>query len=399
VTAPLDGLRVIDLTQGDGAPFCTMQLGDAGADVVKVEPLDGDWARPLGPPFDHGDGPLFMGMNRNKRGIAVDIEHARGRAIVRDLARTADIFVQSFPKAGDAARLGLDYAALSADNPRLIYCDLSLLERQGPEADKPATDLVLQGIAGITRFVGERGKEPVRFGTNYAGITASLYATQAILAAVFWRRKSGLGQEVRTSYLRALIATQQNYLTSFSDPDVTGRGFYTAHIDPPARGYPTKDGRVEFTFSYARNPEAVGKFLESFGLTGKVSAAPHFNGRRIGAELQEELRPFIEEAFRERTNGEILQTLDELGFMCAPIHNYDSMFHDEGVLEQQMLVELQHPVRGVVKTTGLPWKLPLSPGSIRQAPPLVGEHTDEVLGELGYADELIRELRHSAVIK
>jgi len=399
MTAPLDGLRVIDLTQGDGAPFCAMQLGDVGADVIKVEPPDGDWARPLGPPFDRGDGPLFMGMNRNKRSLAADIESDAGRAIVRELARGADVLVQSFPKAADATRLGLDYETLDATNSRLIYCDLSLLERQGQKADKPATDLVLQGIGGITRFVGERGKEPVRFGTNYAGITASLYAVQAILAAIFWRRKSGLGQQIQTSYLRALIATQQNYLTSFSDPDVTVHGFYTAHTDPPSRGYPTSDLRVEFNLARAKDPLAVEKFIAVFGMAEGIAADSRFAGIRIGPEQQEQLRPFIEAAFRERPSAEVLQRLDELGFMCAPIHDYDSMFHDKGVLEQETLLEVEHPVRGTVKTTGLPWKLPLTPGSVRRAPPLIGEHTVEMLRELGYTAAQIQGLRQAAVIK
>lgn len=185
MTAPLEGIRVLDLTEGDGAPFCAMQLGDAGADVIKVEPLDGDWARRLGPPFDDGDGPLFMSMNRNKRGVAIDLDREEGRAIVREIAASADILVESFPRASDAERLGLDYGALSAANGGLIYCDLSTLERRGPDADKPATDLIVQGRSGLTRFTGERGQEPLRFGSNYAGVTASMYAVQAILAALF----------------------------------------------------------------------------------------------------------------------------------------------------------------------------------------------------------------------
>ena len=176
MTGPLAGIRVLDLSEGDGAPFCAMQMGDAGADVVKVEGLEGDWARPLGPPFDDADGPLFLGMNRNKRSIALDLDREEGLAVVRDLAASADILVESFPKAADAARMGLDYDTLSAANDGLIYCDLSPLGRQGPNADKPATDLIVQGISGVTRFAGERGTEPVRFGSNYAGVTASMAA-------------------------------------------------------------------------------------------------------------------------------------------------------------------------------------------------------------------------------
>src|SRR5689334_20520929 len=154
MTGPLEGLLVVDLTDGDGAPFCAMQLGDAGADVIKVEPLAGDWARQHGAPFQEGDGSLFLGMNRNKKSIVLDLEQMDGREIVRALARKADIFVESFPRADDAARLGLDYETLSAANSQLIYCDISASGRVGPERDEAETDLTIQGRSGIQRFVG-----------------------------------------------------------------------------------------------------------------------------------------------------------------------------------------------------------------------------------------------------
>ena len=286
MTAPLAGIRVLDLSDGDGAPFCAMQLGDAGADVIKVEELDGDWARPLGPPFDTADGPLFLGMNRNKRSIALDLDREEGLAVVRDLAASADILVESFPKAADAARMGLDYDTLSAANGGLIYCDLSLLGRLGPNADKPATDLIVQGISGVTRFAGERGTEPVRFGSNYAGVTASMYAMQAILAALYWRRQSGEGQYIETSYLMGMIATQQNYTTAFSDPDEVGSGggFYTSHLEAPAHGYQTKDRAIEFTLGYARDPNALQVMLERVGALDEVRADPQIGDRPIGSE-------------------------------------------------------------------------------------------------------------------
>ena len=399
MTAPLARIRVLDLTEGDGAPFCAMQLGDAGADVVKVESLDGDWARHLGPPFDDADGPLFMGMNRNKRSIALDLERAEGRAIVHDLAAGADILIESFPKAADSSRLGLDYETLSAANRGLIYCDLSLLERRGPNADKPATDLIVQGLSGLTRFAGERGKEPVRFGSNYAGVTASMYAVQAILAALYWRRQSGEGQYVETSYLRAMIATQQNYLTAFSDPDEISGNFYNAHLEPPAHGMSTKDRPVAFTLSYSRNPDALWMLLERTGVVEEVRADPRFADRQIGAEDLPAVTPYIERAFLNHGSEELLQILDELGVMCAPVHDYDSMFHDEGILEQDMLLTLEHPTRGEFRTGGLPWKLTDTPGSVRLAPPTLGEHSDAVLAEIGYDGQRIAALRADGVIR
>ncbi len=165
----------IDLSQGDGAPYCSMQLGDAGADVIKVEPLEGDWSRHLGPPFDvKGDGPLFMGMNRNKRSIALDLATEKGREVVRRLAAKADVFLESFTTEEEMQRLGFTYEELSRLNPRLIYCDVSCFERSGPRANKPATELTLEGISGLMRFIGERGKEPCSMGYNYAGVVTAM---------------------------------------------------------------------------------------------------------------------------------------------------------------------------------------------------------------------------------
>ena len=401
MTGALAGLRVIDLTQGDGAPFCTMQLADAGADVIKVEPPTGDWARHLGPPFDHEDGSIYMGMNRNKRSAVIDIEQADGAALVRDLIRGADILVHSFPKAADAARLGLDYATVSRDNPRLIYCDISTLERSGPEADRPATDFTLQARAGIQRFVGRRGEEPVRFGSNYVGLTASMYAMQAILAALYWRKKSGRGQQVETSYLRAILATQQNYITSWSDPEtIDGGGHYNNHLDEPAYGIATKDRAIEMGFAYATDPDAPQHLMEWLGIFDEVLADhPQLAGRRIGGRGDQTLVwPYLQRAFKERTYAELSEKLEELGMLFAPMHDYQSLFSDPGILETGALSTVTHPVRGVVREVSPPWTSNETTASVRLAPPLLGEHTTEVLTELGLDAARIGALEASGIV-
>ncbi len=407
MTGPLAGVHVLDLTEGDGAPYCAMQLGDAGADVIKVENIEGDWARQLGPPFDQGDGALFMGMNRDKHSIAVDFEMDDGRAIVRELAAQSDVLVQAFPKTEDATQLGLDYESLAADLPALIYCDISLLERRGPDADKPATDLTVQARAGLPRFLGERGKtEPYRFGSNYAGVTASMYAMQAILAAIYWRKRNGLGQKIETSYLRAMLATQQNYFTSHSDPDQpAGGGFYGAHLEPPSHGTATADGSVEFSFGYASNPNAQEELLKRLGVLERIEADdPDFKlekggGRGRRSEQDRIIRPYIEAAFQEHSRAEIMEILEDLGMMHAPVHDYGTLFADEGILEQDTLATVDHPTRGPTKHVGIPWKLDGTPVEIRIAPPTLGEHTDEILAGLGYDKARIQDLRQRRIVR
>lgn len=196
-----------------------------------------------------------------------------------------------------------------------------------------------------------------------------------------------------------MIATQQNYLTAFSDPDEISGNFYSAHLQPPARGYPTRDRNIEFTVSYARNPDALQHLLEHVGILDEVRADPRFGDRRLGVDDQAALRPYLEQAFRNHGSEELLDLLDELGVMCAPVHDYDSLFHDEGSLEQDMLLSVDHPTRGEVRTGGLSWKLSETPGAVRLAPPTLGEHTDAVLAGIGYDEQRIAALRADGVVR
>jgi len=307
MTSPLERYLVIDMTQGDSGPFCTMQLGDAGAEVIKVEPLEGDPARRLGPPFVDGDSGFFMGLNRNKKSLAVDFETPDGREIVHRLAQRADVFVESFTP-GEIERLGFDFASLSARNPRLVYCAISAFGQQGPYAHKPATDLVVEGISGIQRFLGVAGEEPVKMGTNYAGAVADMYAMQGILAALFWRRSSGRGQKVETSMLAAMLSTQTNYFTSDSDPDVRKPGFLTTFSNPPATGFQTKDIPIFLNFLFARLG-AWERFCHSVGISEDVTGDPRFATEEGRQAHEQVLKPIYEKAFATLTADEVLQRL------------------------------------------------------------------------------------------
>ena len=401
MTGPLVGIKVVDLTEGDGAPFCAMQLGDAGADVVKVEPLEGDWARPLGGPFDHGDGPLYMGMNRSKRSIAVDLDSEEGRAIVRELAHHADVLLHNFPYVDDAARMGLDYTSLAAANPRLIYCDISTLDRTGPDADLPATDLTVQARSGLLRFVGRRGEAPVRYGSNWVGVSSAMYAGGAILAAIWERRKSGLGQKIETSYLRAAIAAQNNTITSYNAPvSEGGGGGIGSPMEPPAQGIETLDGRIELGWQYPKDPQAGTKLLEWLGIRDEVyEKHPAIAGRPISQQDAGALRPFIAREFKKHASTELIEKLLDLGLMFAPVHDYGTYYADPGILEQDVLRTVEHPTRGTLRQVSPAWQLDGAPAEITLGPPTLGEHTDAVLGELGYDTARIASLRSRGVVR
>ena len=396
-SGPLEGIDVLDLTEGDGAPFCAMLLGDAGANVLKVESITGDWARRLGPPFDeYGDSAFFIAMNRNKRSLAVDLDSVAGCEIVRLIASKVDVVIESFTSLAYAETRGLDYQSVSQRNRALIYCDVSAHGRSGPSGSSFGTDLTLQAKAGLFRFVGRRGGVPVRFGTNYLGIVASMYAMQGVLAALYWRETSGAGQLVDTSYLRAAIATQQNFLTASSEPDAgTDRqgSFYNRHLDAPNHGYATADGYVEIRFN-GRDPEVWRRLGAALDVQRFMNLNPDELGH-IEVEMTAELRT----AIARLSTREVAGLLDQLGIQCAPIHSYETMCADPGVLEQDVIIAAAGGARRPVAMPGFLWKMLATPAAVTRGAPLLGEHTREVLQELGYEDAAISELSRQGVIR
>ena len=408
MSGPLEGFTVLDLAQGDSGPLCAMLLGDAGADVVKAEPLEGDWARQLGPPWVDGDSGFFMGMNRNKRSIALDFAHAGAKEILLKLAEKADVFVESF-RPGLIEEMGLGYEALSKINPKLVFCSISPYDQTGPYAHKAASDLVLQGMAGVHRFHGIVEKDPVKIGFNYAGAVADYYAMQAIVAALFWRYRSGVGQKVETSMLRGMLATQHNYIISDSDPDAATAqtGFNIGHLNPPNIGYKTKDIPI-FMSGLGGAPRSPGrvqatgvweKFCRSVGVPEEVINDPRFDTPEKRTKNDALLKPYYEEAFKDKTAAEVMKLLDEVDAVCAPIHNYDTLFTDPNMLAQEMKLEMNHATAGKLNTFGLAWKLPGSPGSVRLAPPKLGQNTLEILSSLGYSAEAAKELVAKRIVR
>ncbi len=401
--SPLQGIKVLDLTEEIAGPYCAMQLGDGGAEVIKVEPINGDWSRFIGARIK-SESALFLALNRNKKSIAVDINKTEGKKILQQLAKDTDILVESFAP-GEADKMGIGYRKLKSVNPRLIYCSLTPFGTSGPYENKTASELEIQGIAGYQWYLGEPGEARVRVGADVAQVTSGIWAFIGIVTALLQRVKSGIGQKVETSMMHGLIAIGAYFCSAHYNPDYWGGPFIEGPYNHAERGYATKD--VPIGFGMPLLPDKVQKswevFLNKVGLS-ELLKDPYFRekGMRLvgmGRDAQE-MKPFFENTFLEMTSEEIREIVEGEGVegYCAIYKTYEHIFNEGQVVADQMVEEIEHPVAGTIKTTGFPWKLSKSPAQIRLAPPTLGQHTDEILINLGYSKKDIAALRQEMVV-
>jgi crotonobetainyl-CoA:carnitine CoA-transferase CaiB-like acyl-CoA transferase len=387
---PLAGVRVVELAHIMAGPVCGLMLADLGADVVKVERLPhGDDTRRMVPPTVEGESAAFMMMNRNKRGVALDLRREEGREAFRRLAAGADVLVENFRR-GAMERMGLGYEALRALNPRLVYCSLSGYGRTGPYADRGGFDLVAQGMSGLMSITGEGpDRPPVKVGAPLTDITAGILAAMGVLAAYVQRLSSGEGQQVDTSLFEAgIVQTYWQsaiYLATGASPGAMG----SAHpLNAPYQAFRTSDGWVNVGAANQKNWLAL---VAAIGAP-ELAADPRFadNAARMAH------RPALEEAlaplFRRRATGEWLAVLDAAGVPAGPVLSIGEMLADPQTRAREMLAEVTHARLGRVRTLGLPVKLSATPGGLRRGAPLLGEHTREVLLEVGYAESAVDEL-------
>lgn len=392
---PLAGLRVIDLSQFLAGPYCSMFLADFGADVIKIEmPGMGDGYRNAGPPFKEGVSACFLSVNRNKKSVTLDLKNPRGREVLLKMLVDADVLLENF-RPGTMEKLGLSYDVVKEANPALIYCSISAYGQTGPSALKGGFDLILQGFGGIMGITGEEGGPPVKVGVSVTDVGAGLLGAFAILAAYVYRQRTGLGQYIDTSLLECAVSWHSFMASAYFMTGEVPRRLGSAHsVAAPYQAFKTKDAYITIGAGTQALWEALCRALDAEHLVSDPRFAT--SGDRL--KNRAALVAIIEDMLSQHGAEEWLRRLDQFGVPCGPIYTFDQLFRDPQVLHREMVVEFEHPVLGRTKTLGVPVKLSRTPGSVRTPPPLLGEHTREVLRSSGYSEAEIEELRREKVI-
>ena len=391
----LEGIKVLDFSRALAGPYCTMMLADMGAEVIKLEmPGKGDDSRSYGPPFVEGESAYFMSVNRNKKSLTLNMKSEGSTEIIHRLIKQADVLVENF-RPGVMERLGWGFQRVKEMNSKIIYCSISGFGQDGPYRMLPGFDQVMQGMGGIMSITGEPGGPPIKVGVAIADISGGMFAAYGILAALYNREKRGRGQMIDVSLLDSQVAllTYQAgaYFASGEIPQPVGSGH---PLIVPYQAFKAKD----VYFNIAAGNDKLWKMLcKAIGLE-KVMDDPKFatNAKRV--ENREEIVKIISDIIITKNGEEWLKILTDAGVPCGPIYTMDKIFTDPQVLHRQMLKELDHPKIGKVKVTGVPIKLSDTPGEVGTAPPILGQHTQEILTELGFSDQDIKKFRQEKVI-
>jgi len=390
---PLRGVKVVDLSAVVLGPYATMILGDLGADVIKVEPPEGDITRHIAPSRNPGMGAVFLGSNRNKRSLVLDLKQPEGRAVLQDLVREADVFVHSMrPKA--IRRLGLDYATLRPLNAGLVYCNAWGFRQDGPYGNRPAYDDVIQSLSGLAELSARSGDRPRYAPTVVADKTTGLTVAYAILAALFHKARSGEGQEVEVPMLETMASflLLEHLSAGALQPTDSAMGYDRA-LAPHRRPYATRDGYM------AVMPYSTGHWQRFFRAAGRPEMAedPRVvdtgeRSRHIG-----ELYGMIADLIATRTTAEWTRILDEADIPNVRVQSIDDLPDDPHLKATGFFVDYDHPTEGTVRTTASPTLFSATPATLHRAPPLLGEHSETVLREIGYSESRIAHLMTAGI--
>ncbi len=380
MAAPLEGLRVLDLTWVLSGPFCTMTLCDLGADVIKLErPPYGDVARTTGPLVE-GESGYFFSINRGKRSISIDLRQEEGRELFRDLVRKVDVLVENF-RPGRLERLGVGYPQLAEVNPRLIYCAVSGYGQTGPMRDRPALDVIVQGAGGVMSVTGEPGGGPVRPGLSLGDVSAGLYASIGILSALRERERSGLGQMVDISMLDCQIAIQENAFMRYHVTGQEPRPLGTRHPSAvPFQAFPTQDGHIVIALAWAV-PNQWALFCAELDLPELIDDE-RFATAQARSRNHAELEPLLTAGLANDTTAGWVERLERYEIPCGPLNSIAEAAALPQIAAREMLVPVEHHTIGTIPLPDTPVKLSRTPGGIKGSSPDMGQHTREVLNEL-----------------
>ncbi|MBI4613396.1 MAG: CoA transferase [Planctomycetes bacterium] len=396
MTGPLDGIRVCDLTRVLAGPFATMKLADMGAEVIKVEePKGGDDTRPWGPPFVGGESTYFLAVNRNKKSIGIDLKHARGKEVLARLVRTSDVVISNF-RPGTMEKLGFGPDRVRVLNPRSVYCTISGYGDTREEWGRSSYDVIIQGESGAMHITGDPGGPPTKFGISIADEVAGMLAVEGILLSLFQRERTGKGERVDIALLDAMLALLtfqgQNYFATGKSP--ARRGNQHPSI-VPYETYRTADGWINVGVGSEKLWAEFCRALERADL----AADPRFATNADRVTNREALKAILDPVFTTRTTSEWIRLLSETGIPCGRIHDVGEALGMDSVARRGTVIHVDHPKAGRLPLVGNPIRLASHPGRRAEPPPLLGEHTGEVLAGLGYSPAEVAGLRESGAVR
>ncbi|MSQ06008.1 MAG: CoA transferase [Dehalococcoidia bacterium] len=394
MTSALHNIKVVDLTRTLAGPFCTMMLGDMGADVVKIEePEHGDETRAW-PPFWNGESSNFLSFNRNKRSLSLNLKEPEAVEIVLSLARDADVMIESF-RAGALERMGLGYPAVRAVNPDIVYCTISGYGRTGPLADKPGYDLIIQGYSGLMSLTGEADGLPMRVGFSLVDLFTGMMAYGSIVTALYHRDRTGQGQWIDTSLLDGQVAAMSYHATAYFATGVTPHRMGSGHPGlVPYQSFPASDG---FFILGCANQGLWERMCQGIGHP-ELLQNPRFATNDDRVAHRAECVDILSVIFRTQPMAHWVEVVAAAGVPCGPINRVSDVVADPQVLARNMIASMAHPNVPELRVPYSPLKLSETPPGIRLPPPLLGQHTAEVLEELGYTPTKIGALRKKGVI-
>ncbi|WP_108669197.1 CaiB/BaiF CoA transferase family protein [Peribacillus acanthi] len=391
----LEGMKIIDLTQILAGPYTTMVLGDMGADVIKIERFPhGDDTRRMGPYIDE-ESYMYMMVNRNKRGMCLNLQDEAGKEILFELIRTADVFIENF-RPGVTKKLGIDYEALKELNSSLIYCSISGYGQTGPYHQKGGFDIMAQGMSGIMDMTGERDGKPVKVGIAIHDIAAAQTAIQSILMAYIHRLKSGIGQYIDVSLVDSALAwTVWEAAAYFGKGEVPQRNGTAHRVSAPYQGFQTKDGSILIG---AANQKLWEKFCIHVLEKPEWIHDTRFLTNSLRNEHVTQLEKEIESILVTNPSNYWLELLEKYEIPSGPIYSYDQTMKDPHILAREMVLSSEHPVAGTIQTLGFPAKFSKTPGKIIKSAPILGQHNEEILNEVGYSGNEVELLRQQGII-